>query len=194
MFLKLISQRKAWSLQKCWVPYKHWGNVYIICAKKIAQIKPGVCRVQTPRNHWETIYIFWYYFIPRNMLYNSAGGALSNAIHKVHLQGLSSSTVEQQINDTHFAVALGANTQQKCPKKIFCWVSNFEHFEAIIHLVILFFYLTPYHAVDKWSWFTKLTTSETTCIIFHCVCLDWTMLFQIFVPYEPAARSSNNLS
>lgn len=49
-----------------------------------------------------------------------------------------SSTVEQQINDTHFAVALGANTQQKCPKKIFCWVSNFEHFEAIIHLVILF--------------------------------------------------------
>lgn len=53
------------------------------------------------------------------MLYNFAGGALSNAIHKVHLQGLSSSTVEQQINDTHFAVALGANTQQKCPKKIF---------------------------------------------------------------------------
>lgn len=105
-----------------------------------------------------------------------------------------SSTVEQQINDTHFAVALGANTQQKCPKKIFCWVSNFEHFEAIIHLVILFFYLTPYHAVDKWSWFTKLTTSETTCIICHCVCLDWTMLFQIFVPYEPAARSSSNLS
>lgn len=105
-----------------------------------------------------------------------------------------SSTVEQQINDTHFAVALGANTQQKCPKKIFCWVSNFEHFEAIIHLVILFFYLTPYHAVDKWSWFTKLTTSETTCIICHCVCLDWTMLYQIFVPYEPAARSSNNLS
>lgn len=184
MFLKLISQRKAWSLQKCWVPYKHWGNVYIICAKKIAQIKPGVCRVQTPRNYWETIYIFWYYFIPRNMLYNSAGGALSNAIHEV----------EQQINDTHFAVALGANTQQKCPKKIFCWVSNFEHFEAIIHLVILFFYLTPYHAVDKWSWFTKLTTSETTCIICHCVCLDWTMLYQIFVPYEPAARSSNNLS
>lgn len=44
------------------------------------------------------------------MLYNSAGGALSNAIHEV----------EQQINDTHFAVALGANTQQKCPKKIFC--------------------------------------------------------------------------
>lgn len=129
MFLKLISQRKAWSLQKCWVPYKHWGNVYIICAKKIAQIKPGVCRVQTPRNYWETIYIFWYYFIPRNMLYNSAGGALSNAIHEV----------EQQINDTHFAVALGANTQQKCPKKIFCWVSNFEHFEAIIHLVFYFF-------------------------------------------------------
>lgn len=108
--------------------------------KKIAQIKPGVCRVQTPRNYWETIYIFWYYFIPRNMLYNSAGGALSNAIQEVpvHLRGLSSSTVEQQINDTHFAVALGANTQQKCPKKIFCWVSNFEHFEAIIHLVILF--------------------------------------------------------
>lgn len=50
-----------------------------------------------------------------------------------------SSTVEQQINDTHFAVALGANTQQKCPKKIFCWVSNFEHFEAIIHLVFCFF-------------------------------------------------------
>lgn len=49
MFLKLISQRKAWSLQKCWVPYKHWGNVYIICAKKIAQIKPRVCRVQAPR-------------------------------------------------------------------------------------------------------------------------------------------------
>lgn len=53
------------------------------------------------------------------MLYNSAGGALSNAIHEVHLQGLSSSTVEQQINNAHFAVALGANTQQKYPKKNF---------------------------------------------------------------------------
>lgn len=44
------------------------------------------------------------------MLYNSAGGALSNAIHEVHLQGLSLSTVEQQINDTGFAVVLGAST------------------------------------------------------------------------------------
>lgn len=196
MFLKLISQRKAWSLQKCWVPYKHWGNVYIICAKKIAQIKPGVCRVQTPRNYWETIYIFWYYFIPRNMLYNSAGGALSNAIQEVpvHLRGFS----HQQLNNKlmiHILQLLLVQTLNKSvQKRFFCWVSNFEHFEAIIHLVILFFYLTPYHAVDKWSWFTKLTTSETTCIICHCVCLDWTMLYQIFVPYEPAARSSNNLS
>lgn len=44
------------------------------------------------------------------MLYNSAGGALSNAIHEVHLQDLSLSTVEQQINDAHFAVVLGAST------------------------------------------------------------------------------------
>lgn len=45
------------------------------------------------------------------MLYNSAGGAfISNAIHEVHLQGLSLSTVEQQINDAHFAVVLGAST------------------------------------------------------------------------------------
>lgn len=141
MFLKLISQRKAWSLQKCWVPYKHWGNVYIICAKKIAQIKPGVCRVQTPRNYWETIYIFWYYFIPRNMLYNSAGGALSNAIQEVpvHLRGFS----HQQLNNklmTHILQLLLVQTLNKSvQKRFFCWVSNFEHFEAIIHLVFYFF-------------------------------------------------------
>lgn len=110
MFLKLISQRKAWSLQKCWVPYKHWGNVYIICAKKIAQIKPRVCRVQAPRTTGKLSTSFDIYIIPRNMLYNSAGAALSNAIHEVHLQGLSLSTVEQQINDAHFAVVLGAST------------------------------------------------------------------------------------
>lgn len=75
MFLKLISQRKAWSLQKCWVPYKHWGNVYIICAKKNSTDKTQGVQSSGSKNHWETIYIFWYYIIPRNMLYNSTGAA-----------------------------------------------------------------------------------------------------------------------
>lgn len=99
-----------------------------------------MCRVQTPRNYWETIYIFWYYFIPRNMLYNSAGGALSNAIQEVpvHLRGFS----HQQLNNklmTHILQLLLVQTLNKSvQKRFFCWVSNFEHFEAIIHLVILF--------------------------------------------------------
>lgn len=196
MFLKLISQRKAWSLQKCWVPYKHWGNVYIICAKKNSTDKTrGVQSSDSEKPLGNYLHLLILLYTQKHALQlcgrciiQCNTGSTSTSTRFL------SSTVEQQINDTHFAVALGANTQQKCPKKIFCWVSNFEHFEAIIHLVILFFYLTPYHAVDKWSWFTKLTTSETTCIICHCVCLDWTMLYQIFVPYEPAARSSNNLS
>lgn len=110
MFLKLISQRKAWSLQKCWVPYKHWGNVYIICAKKIAQIKPRVCRVQAPRTTGKLSTSFDIILYPETCFTTLQEVHLSNAIHEVHLQGLSLSTVEQQINDAHFAVVLCAST------------------------------------------------------------------------------------
>lgn len=119
MFLKLISQRKAWSLQKCWVPYKHWGNVYIICAKKIAQIKPRVCRVQAPRTTGKLSTSFDIILYPETCFTTLQEVHLSNAIHEVHLQGLSLSTVEQQINDAHFAVVLGARHLTKVSNKDF---------------------------------------------------------------------------
>lgn len=58
------------------------------------------------KNHWETIYILY----PETCFTTLQELHLSNAIHEVHLQGLSLSTVEQQINDAHFAVVLGAST------------------------------------------------------------------------------------
>lgn len=121
MFLKLISQRKAWSLQNCWVPYKHWGNVYIICAKKNSTDKTrGVQSSDSEKPLGNYLHLLILLYTQKHALQlcgrciiQCNTGSTSTSTRFL------SSTVEQQINDTHFAVALGANTQQKCPKKIF---------------------------------------------------------------------------
>lgn len=82
-----------------------------MCKKNSTDKTQGV-QSSGSKNHWETIYSTSFDIIlyPETCFTTLQELHLSNAIHEVHLQGLSLSTVEQQINDAHFAVVLGTST------------------------------------------------------------------------------------